>query len=135
VTQIAGPAAHTDEIARPRPNTLALDCALFSSTQGEFHARTGEPNVSRWTAESFIEDACKIGEWRKRKVLSRIWMARPFRIWPSKVWVRVHFIATNCQHEKLRHFALLTSNLLNRPALTLGADSAAVNCTCDGNFI
>jgi hypothetical protein len=51
------------------------------------------------------------------------------------VWVRVHFIATNCQHEKLRHSALLASNLLNGPALTLGADSAAVNCTCDGRFI
>src|SRR5260370_35408949 len=62
-------------------------------------------------------------------------MARPFRIWSSKVWVRVHFIATNCQHEKLRHFALLASNLLNGLALTLGADSAAVNCTCDGRFI
>ena len=49
VTQIAGPAAYTDEVARPRPNTLALDRALFSSTQGEFPARTREPNVSGWT--------------------------------------------------------------------------------------
>jgi hypothetical protein len=49
VTQIVGPAAYTDEVARPRPNTLALERALFSSTQGEFSARTREPNVSSWT--------------------------------------------------------------------------------------
>jgi hypothetical protein len=30
---------------------------------------------------------------------------------------------------------LLTSNLLNRSALELDDDSAAVNCTRDGNFI
>jgi hypothetical protein len=49
VTRIAGPAAYTDEVARPRPNTLALERALFSSTQGEFPARTRGPNVNRWT--------------------------------------------------------------------------------------
>ncbi len=52
VTRIAGPAAYTDEVARPRPNTLALERALLSAVgQTSLPSKTPAKSVeSEWTA-------------------------------------------------------------------------------------
>jgi hypothetical protein len=97
---------------------------------GEFHARAGEPNVSSWTAESSIEDTCKIGGRRSRKVQPEFRWRTVSGLVFKGCGFRVNFIATNCQMKSYDTSTLVRSNLLNRLALQLGADSAAGNCTC-----
>ena len=77
VGDMPGPVAYTDEVARPRPNTLALDRALFSSTQEEFPARresrmsaVGQTSLpSRTPAKSVESEWTAIGRFVKGRAV------------------------------------------------------------------
>jgi len=110
VTRIAGPAAYTDEVARPKANTLALERAFISSTQGEFPARTREPNVSIGQTSLSSKTPAKSVEVRRDSLLA-----------DSEKQVRPSSQKYQRFHHRLQPPELFPEDFKSAPQIALGA--------------